>query len=209
MKRVLLVYMTMNFGGAERACLNMIKKIHKDVKIDVLLLSKEGALLEELESYCSVYEANSRYKLLITPWQKAKKMGYKMRLGKIMSHILEKVSLQKLTEKWALNREKTYKYDTCICFFQAAPVMDIALKKVEADKKILFIHSALDLVDKSKSNIERIKKFDKIICVSRSCKEEFEEYLKTGDKIDFIPNIQNTEEIVEKSKEFIERFGEV
>ena len=197
MKKVLLINESMNFGGVARACMNFIKNMKEEYSIDVLLLNKEGEVLEELDNLnVEVLEANSRYKNLTTPWFKAKAIGGKTKFCKLFTYGLEKLSLHKLVLNWASKKEKEYNYDVCISFTQSIYSMDLALKKVNANKKIVFVHGELNLLDKSKAFIKLIKKFDKIVCVSKSCRDQLREYLNEQERVEFLYNFQDTESII-------------
>lgn len=78
----------------------------------------------------------------------------------------------------------------------------VVLKKVKAKKKIAFFHCDFSKFKLSKSHLRNVLKYDKIICVSKSCAEMCAKcYPQLKDKVDYLYNPIDCDEILIKSQE--------
>lgn len=190
MKRILFCANSLIIGGIEKSLINLLKQIdYKQYKVDLMLESKSGELLEQVPKNINVIE-------------------YKV-------HNLKNKPLQKILNyinqlKWTIKNKN--KYDTSICYATYSyPANKIAL--ISSKNNILFVHSDYTQLYNEQElktffDTRNINKFNKIIFVSNESKENLLKYYPNiVNKSQVINNIIDIKEIKEKSKEYKANFN--
>ena len=206
MKKIIIISKKMESGGTEVSLLNTIKELRKhDVQITLGLLKKEGVYLEKIPKEVNVFEIfNDQEKYFNKIDIKSLKVFefFKIIFGKILRKMSYPLFYKYLL-KQKLN-ENNEVYDLAIDYhgygYFGTPYI---IEKVKAKKKVTFIHDEkIDWLNKVEN---WFGKFDKIFCVSESCKNKvLLQYSYLENKLDIFRNIVDEEKILEDAKENIE-----
>lgn len=152
---------------------NLANKLALSNDVEIVLLNKEGKFLTDLQPNIKVFQADKKLKVFGVSSRDSKSKGLLFFLKRNLFALKRKHSK---TEKWIENyvakTKINYNCDVAIAYTDDAFVMDLVLEKVSAGRKFVFYHS--DFRNKRFKNddyVNRATKFDKYICVSRSCKE--------------------------------------
>lgn len=186
MKKVLFVANTLQFGGAERILINVLRNIDKSkYDVSVLALVDYGVLVDEVKSIKGV-KYISGFKGIFYKT----KLNEKSKFYKIENKMMKR-KLEKYAKKIVNSSNQLYKkfikdeYDIEIAFLEGRVSKFVACSTNAKSKKISWIHT--DITNITAENFlgeqdERssYSKFDKIVCVSNDVKEKF--IKKTGIK---------------------------
>lgn len=213
MKNILILSDKLNSGGVEVALINFIKKIsedNKDINITLMLKKAEGVYLDELKNICKIVEIpmnNCIYKQILDIKLKnikdIKLLKSKFKL--IYIKLLHKVNCTTYYTKILSECIKTQEtYDLAIDFHGYGYIGTCYIaERVNADKKILFIHD--ENIKWVKDIKNWLKFYDKFYCVSESCIEILEKrYSEVVNKTEIFHNIIYEKEIIEKSVQKID-----
>lgn len=200
-------------GGIEKALLNFLNVISKETNIDLFLFNRVGVLKDDVPENVNVLQANSLMKKRVSDVQhnvemKKQKPNIKQNIKKILKFF----GINKLYSSYVLkSQEKLEKhYDVSICFNGFVDGCKYVLKKTKATYKIVIFHSDSENVPLSKQRLKLFSKFDKILCVSQSCANVFKQkYPKLSNKVDFLYNMQNNNEILKKSEEYKVNYSKI
>lgn len=193
-------------GGIEVSLLNFMHALIKNNSIDLFLFKNTGAKNDQIPKNVQVQEAIGKLKNSVADSQSAGQIKKERTdFKKILKSFLKLFGAKNIYNNIVINEQKTQSknYDVAICFngLSIRNVLYI-LKKVEAKKKLAFVHSDVANVKIEKQVLKNLKKFDKILCVSESCADVFKKtYPELAEKTDYLYNFQNIEEIKQKSKE--------
>jgi glycosyltransferase involved in cell wall biosynthesis len=186
MKRILFTLINMNLGGTEKSFLNLLDSLPKDIEIDLLLLKKEGLLIEEVPSYVKIITLENEE--IINEYLKkgSRQFGNQQLLkGKFIlflrcyiQFILDKLGIAP-NPYWAI---QTYikpilkTYDVSIAYAGIHNfIAYYTLQKTKAEKKVLWIHFDVNKVLSNTSFAKRYYPlFNTICCVSDNAKKEFD-----------------------------------
>lgn len=214
MKKILFCVRDFHTGGVQKSLLDLISQFENDIKnekikIDIFCLKKVGELLKNVPEYINIIEAHkSLWSFGITQSDaSAEGLGWKINRG------LKAVISKRFGNGWLLKRALKKQvflgeYDAVVSwavsiskFSLYAGWSEVALTKTQSDNKLVFIHN--DFEKSSLNNpytLDLIKKFNKIIFVSESCKNDFiEHHPDLADKCDFLYNCIDSKQIIKKS----------
>lgn len=215
-KKLLIVMRNMIAGGIEKSCLSFIEHLKNDYDIDLFLFSKTGEFVEKIQNWVKVIEGTPKQEGLHraetvcdskTEHQEAK-VNLKTRIIKI----LKKFGVHKLKPLY-LGKGLKQKYDVVISFNgMNVLASNWVIKRTRASKKFAIVHCDLSKVEYYKRQINVLSKFDKILCVSKSCKNKFVELQqKLKNKVDYLYNFSDIEAIkqnaAKKNIEFPKSFN--
>ncbi len=202
--KILVQQQDMSLGGIEKSLSNFLNVMSKDNEIDLFLFKKTGPLVQSIPENVNVLEGNKLLqKRMPTAGGTAAastKISFKYKLKKF----LNKIGVVAMIDWFILKTQKklTKDYDAAICFHGIARNCDFILKKVKAKTKLAMIHFDVAMADISKKELKRLAKMDKVICVSESCAKSFvKKYPAFDGKVTWMYNMQNLDDIVEKSKQ--------
>nr|WP_162182144.1 glycosyltransferase [Jeotgalibacillus malaysiensis] len=187
-KEVIIMGISMEVGGTEKALLNYLNEFDpSEYNITLLLLQAKGQLMKMLPSNISIkelteyrneirYYHNSFKKNLLYLWDKK---DYRSLLRYTSNKVIQKIANNNLyiLEQVAGNLGKELKkYNIAVAF--AGPMDFITyyvLKKINADKKIQFIHFDIDHIQFNRYLVQTLyPDFDEIKIVSKQGKHKFE-----------------------------------
>lgn len=215
MKSLFLISHKMNLGGTEKALLALLNELEEEpVKITLLLLEKGGLLEKKIPPYVDVvyYEDFQQIKPLIfdPPLNTVRNLIKKLQFIKGVQHALTYMKV-KLTGNWHYfyisslkGKASLGEYDIAIAFAGPSDFISyLILEKVQAKKKIQWIHFD---IDKVVSNFNFGKKFypefDQIFCVSASAKDIFlKHFPELRAKTEVFENIINRKAILQQANE--------
>lgn len=203
--KMLLVNRNLIAGGIETSLISFVENMKNVADIEVMLFSNDGILKDKLPKDIKILEGGKILRQMYRDYQinpTSSGVGSKKSLQAIVKNILGKLGIKKLIKKFALvgQKNKSY-YDIAICYNGMDNLcVNYVNKCVKAKKKINIIHSDIAHFDLTKKQIKNFNEFDKIICVSESCADVMRgKYPIFKDKIDYVYNFQNREEIIELS----------
>ena len=225
MKKILFVIDSLGFGGIERTAISWLKFLSelKTVEVTLLITRKEGVFLKEIPSNINVISFDKSTQKRLEPFREAvknniKKLNFKYFYA-LFKDIIEvkknsKYNLMELGEKlrYKIIMKETKrieeKFDVAIAYSDHAPMYYVA-NKIEANKKILWIHADYDLINRNlKEIIEEYNSFDKIVCVSKKVMEGFIKNCKSIEKeVYVLNNILDETKINQLKNEPIKQFN--
>lgn len=209
MKKILIVMTSLSNGGAERSLVNFLTEFPKDrYEIDLLLFKKEGMFLNQVPKNINILETPRELKAM---YGNARDAGIKFPL-KLISNFISKIFTKNSREmrgfRWKNFYTKNIKkypkhYDTALAYI-SGEVLYYVDEKVDADKKIVWIHNDYrSAKHPRKYDYSHLKNMNEIVTISDSCvdilKEEFPEF---KDKIIMIENINSSVVLNNRANEF-------
>jgi glycosyltransferase involved in cell wall biosynthesis len=220
-KKVLFVIPTMLMGGAEKSLVSLLQTIDKtNYKIDVLLFSRIGPLLNQIPEEITVYEIDEVSKAMILEFRKyfktlLKPKGLSAAMARLTIFILN--SIERKTGKvfglnWILARKYIkpfYKqYDVAIGFLEGVTDFYV-VDKVRANRKVGWIHTDLKKAKINQARDEQYyQHFDALATISDHCLESFHsQFPSLKSKIQVIKNIVPEDRILLLANEKMEKRG--
>lgn len=196
MKKIIFLIETLGGGGAEKVLLDIVKNIDKE-KFDVTVqtIVDSGIYDKEIKKYCN-YDSY----LKIDDLNKGifKKLIYKIKY-KLIYKLPRKIVYKLLIKK---------KYDIEVAFVEGYVTKVIGSSKLNSTNKIAWVHVdpiQRDYADLYYRNLEQQKlcynNFNKIICVSNSVKESFEQKFGNNNEVLVQYNPIDKEDILLKKNE--------
>lgn len=213
MKKILFILPEFGFGGTVFSTLNMISLLRDKYEISVLPMSHQGPVKEKyieagvnilpedflLSCYCDAYGGitSIRKKFFATVLRLFEKLSLMMGLNS-RSVIYTTIA-----------RKYDGKFDYVACCQEGAST--IFLSKFCKSKTVAWFRSEYSVYRKQLSpqriaiESEAFNKVGTIVCVSQTTRDDLANYFPhIADRIIAIHNIQNCENIIEKSKEKVE-----
>ena len=213
MKKILIVSLGMEIGGAERSLLTMLSELdYSKVKVDLFLLHRKGDLFKYIPKEVNVLKENEYYSQLAIPLKEVvKNKKYSIAYGRIKAKILAKIHdifhhpenesyveleySHKYTKKFMpwISDEK---YDLIISYLTPHY---FAAERAHGRKKIAWIHTDYGYIDCDVNSEQKMwNQYDKIVAISVAVKESFlKKFPMLEDKIIMVENTV--------SRKFIER----
>lgn len=185
MKKILIVNNNLQVGGIQKSLVNLLKVIHGFCDITLLLFSDYGDLIGDIPDDVNIMYADRRLSILGTPWKSIDKSLSNIS-NKLISRLLLVIRGKESALTYLFSKQKLIEgFDTVISYSQCTPenslsvcVPEFVLKCVESDNKVCFIHCDYKKSDTcSKYNNDIYKRFDRIVCCSKSVKKNFVEMI--------------------------------
>ncbi len=205
--KILIINKNMIAGGIESSLLAFINHLKDSAEIDLMLFNKVGALLDRVPKDINIITGGKILRSLSADYQNnSNQIGSgKIGLKRKLINIAKKLGAKKVMSWFAFCGQKIEKdYDVVIAMNGMDELCSkFALKCCKADKKFNFIHCDIRNYNLSKKRLKELSNFNKVIMVSKSCYEVFnEKYPQLSEKTDWLYNFTNTEEIIKMSNEF-------
>lgn len=179
-KELLFIYPYMMMGGSTTSLLSVLNSINYDAfHVDILFYEKEGALSEYLPGEVHILPFACRYSDI-----RKLHMRKLFSLSSWRNGICGRILAKKTGNPWIRDQfgskdnvrycnapEK--EYDIAISYLEFWPMYYLA-EKVQARKKIAWIHTdygKLNLISKYENEI--FKKLDRIVLISKDCRDIF------------------------------------
>ena len=209
MKDILFVIPTLRLGGAEKALVSLLKSLDNDLlNVDLFLFEGGGVLQNEVPDWINIYEADE-----VTRAMTLEARYYLKDLVK-HGHLLPALSRLWITaagkiglKSFSWNTVKKHipsikkKYDVAVGFLEGTTDFFI-IDKVQAKKKIGWIHTDLSRRNCHAEEIKYYNCFDNIVTISEKCMDAAVKTIPgIKNKITVIENIVLPEEIIKRSLE--------
>lgn len=218
MKKILFVIYSLNNGGAERSLVNLLTEIDfTKYEVDLLLFAREGMFLAQVPDSVNIVQGPKVLEALYTQKKEQKNIKFELYkyLATIVSHICEKGLQAQNAYRWIKFYSKITpklgkKYDLAIAYI-SRDIMYYVDEKVNADKKIVFIHNDYRAAGHPKKYDEPyFRRMDALITISDTCTEVLkEEFPDLEEKIYNLPNIISSSAIRKRASEKeVEEFSE-
>ena len=214
--KIVIALKDLEVGGIQRSCINFVNfLVNADIEVDLLLMNDDSPLLKELDNRVKIIRTNKSMFPFAVLQKNAKRYGFWFYINRTLIACIAKTLGNKYFLKRALKKQPKLDgmYDVAISFQPSKGVKsmmvgcsELILEKVDAKSKFAFMHSDFERSGLNEPYAVSIfEKFDKILCVSESCANQMKKSL-TGiaDKIDYLYNVINIEDVKKKADEHIE-----
>ena len=190
MKKILFLIHALNFGGAQRALVDMVNHMDLD-KYDITIqaISHREGLQPQLDS-------RVHYKTIVKTNNKFFKKTYLFFIRRI------------LNLKWVYNRFVDDNYDYEVAYLEGETTRLLSYSTNKKAKKYAWVHTDMvsnftsqGLYKNLDNHIEAYKKYDNIVCVSKSVKDSVAKRFGIDKNVLVKYNICNEEVILKKSLE--------
>ena len=211
--KIAVVQKDFYIGGISSSCINFLNSVSKEQDIDLTLFTFDKINEDILSSNVNIVYANKSLTPFAVSYADSKKRGIFFRLKWLFLRLWSKVFTNRLPLKFALKRQKEIKeqFDVAISFAPSTSnktfsvgSSEFVLQKVNAKKKFILFHSDFQSSGlNTEFVVDGLSKFDKILCVSKSCAEKMKQALpQLQEKIDYLYNFSDSQTIIEKAKEY-------
>lgn len=181
MKKILIVNNNLDIGGIQKSLVNLLKEVHEDYDITLLLFSKSGALLNNIPNNVRIITPNKSYRMLGLTKSELRRYPFFFCLKYFLMRYTSIFSRRSAMKLLGLFQKKIEGYDVAIsyshllhhkCFGNGCG--DFVLDKVVCKNKICMIHcDYLHSGCMTEMNNREYSEFDKIACCSDSVRERF------------------------------------
>lgn len=211
MKSVIIVMPTLRMGGAEKALISLLKALDpKRMKIDLYLFETCGILQKEVPAWVRIIEADSVTRGMTLEIRNY--MGDLLKKGKFLAAADRlKITLWSRSGKnffsWSIIKRYISKveghYDIAIGFLEGYADFFV-LDKVDADRKIGWIHNDMTGRIPNVQEVAYYGRFDALATISSVCRNAFVNiFPNIKEKIQVIENIVLPEEIICKAEKML------
>ena len=216
MKMVLFVIPTMRMGGAERSLVSLLNALDPArVQVDLLLFEGGGILQSQLPDWVHVLEADPVTRGMILEIRYYLKETAKQSLSAAASRLWMTVR-SSLCSKWRLppifswDTAKKHipplkkHYDVAIGFLEGFTDFYV-IDKVDADRKIGWIHTDISKSRHAKREAFYYSQFDALATITELCRDSILTlYPELKTKVFVIPNLVSADEVRRKAEKPIE-----
>lgn len=185
-KKILIVDCNAKIGGIQKALIALLKQVHDVYDVTLLLLNKDGPLLQEIPKNVRVLDTKSDFRYMGMAQGDCKRFSDKIHRG--IYALLSKVfgrSVAVGIASQSLCRDAQAEYDIAISYTHISGAKsffggsaEYVLRATKAKKKLCYIHCDYQSAGTRCAYSDALyAKFDGIVCVSRSTRERFIEVL--------------------------------
>lgn len=214
MKKLLFVIPTLRMGGAEKALTSLLKSLDpSSVQVSLFLFEADGPLRAQIPDWVNILPENKVTRAMTLEFRRywadllreRKLCAAAMRLRSSLQPTIEQKIRKKKCFTWGYVKKHIQpiadSYDAAIGFLEGVTDFFV-LDKVNAKKKIGWIHTDFSNRRLSAEEIAYYNRFDRLVTITESCRQAF---LKaTGvpeEKVCVIGNISDPAEIRRMSEE--------
>ena len=215
MRKILFVMPALYGGGAEKSLVNLLNLIdYKKYAVDLLLFKQEGLFLTQIPKEVRLLPltASLRYAYKIDMGMFGSLSGFKTGMLRLMGTVVCKVLYKEKAgqQRWV----KCYKhclpnlegnYDIAVGFLEGEASYYV-IDKVNAEKKILWIHNDFNEIKKNedaKIYENYFQKADSVVSISDKCVQILKQnYPKLTNKFYCLPNLTSGSLLKKMSEEF-------
>ena len=212
MKHIIFVMPTLRMGGAERALVSLLKSLDpKRVKVDLFLFERGGVLEKEVPSWVKIIQSD--------PIVRDMTLELRNYFGELLRHRKFSAAITRLRITFLARFGKNYfswgaiekyipsvpgHYDVAVGFLEGFTDFFV-VDKVNADRKIGWIHTDMSGKIFNKQEMAYYRKLDMLATISEKCRTAFitrSEY--PGERMRVIENIVLPQEILHKADETVD-----
>ena len=183
MKKILIVNNNLDMGGIQKSLINLLKEIHNDYNVTLLLFSKSGTLLSGVPNDVKIIEPNKCYRMLGLTRAELKQYPLLFIIKFFLMKVAAVSSRRSAMKLLGLFQKKIYGYDAAFSYshlphhkYFSNGCGDFVLDKVACKNKICLIHcDYLNSGCMTGENNAEYSEFDKIACCSESVGSNVEE----------------------------------
>lgn len=209
-KKILIINKSFELGGIQMALANMLKAIHNEYDVTLAVFHPYGPLKDQVPDNVKLLTLSPLVQVLGMNGSDCKKYGtIQQKLFKAFGGIWSKMFGNTLPVKFALAFQKNLgEFDAVISYHQETSPKtlltgfgEFALKKCTTPQRIAWVHADF-LATKlaTKKNLKTYRQFDKIVCVSQVCMNNFiSAYPSLEDLCDYCYDCVPAEEILQKA----------
>lgn len=214
MKKILIASYDLEVGGVERSLISMLENFdYENNRVDLMLYSHTGDFMDLLPTTPNLLKENKKYRTFRLSIKDTFKNGnINIGIARLIARFKAKsrgYAQMQYIWKYALHflPKNKKKYDVAISFLWPH---DYVAEKVDADKKIAWIHTDYSVIDTDiELDLKVWNKFDYIVSVSEDCKKSFlVKYPSLKEKVIVIENITSPKFIKKQSQEKVDDFKE-
>ena len=181
MKKILIINNNLDMGGIQKSLINLLKEVHQDYNITLLLFSKSGVLLNDVPVNVKIITPNKCYQMLGLTKSELKRYPLLFCLKYLFMKYASIFSRRSAMRLLGTFQKKIKGYDVVISYshlsdykYFANGCGDFVLDKTIGNRKICFVHcDYLNSGTMSKQNNTQYSEFDKIACCSDSVRKRF------------------------------------
>lgn len=203
MKKILIVNNNMHIGGVQKSLLNLLREIHNDYDITLLLFYRGGELSEQIPDDIKIIAPSRPFRYWGMTRYDTKSLSDK--IGRAFWASLTRIFGRNFSFKLMLPfQKKITNFDTAVSFLHSGEkhmfyggCNEFVLSCTEAEQKITFLHCDYEKIHTdSEYNTGIYEQFDKIAACSEGCKESFIKLLpQFRDKTLVVENCHDYNEI--------------
>lgn len=210
--RLLIINKSFELGGIQMALANMLEAIHNEYDVTLAVFNSNGPLKNRIPDNVKLLELSPLVQVLGMNGQDCKKYGSSgQKIFKAVGGAWSKIFGNRIPVKFALAFQKNVgEYDVVISYHQETSNStlvtgfgEFALCKCKATQKIAWVHADFLATKLATLNNKKIyQRFDKIVCVSKVCMNNFmTAYPSLTDKCTYCYNFVPENEIIQKASE--------
>lgn len=181
MKKILIVNNNLDMGGIQKSLVNLLKEMHGDYDITLLLFSRSGVLLKDVPSNVKTITPNKCYQLLGLTKSELRHYPVLFCLKYFLMRYTAVFSRRSAMKLLGLFQKKIEGYDVAVSYshlphhkYFGNGCGDFVLDKVVCQNKICLIHcDYLHSGYMTEMNNNEYSEFNKIACCSDSVRERF------------------------------------
>ena len=210
MKELLIVNNNMKVGGVQKSLYNLLWSLDpQEYRITLLLFSRTGVYLDQLPEHVRVTEVDGSFRLF---GKSQKEYTGAEALQRGFLAVVSRFFGRDAAVRLMLHRQPALpqRYDCAIAFLNNGSrdalyggVQDFVLHCVDADRKVVFLHSDYQLSGANHpENNRMMEKFDLIAACSVGCRRRFVESMPhLAERCVAVPNCHRMEEILTLAEE--------
>lgn len=209
-KNIIIVIPTLRMGGAEKSLVSLVKALDANsVNVDLFLFEAGGILQKEIPEWVNIIEADSVTRGMTLELRYY--LGEMFRTGHFRAGIariwikIRSIFTKRTNFSWKIAKKYipnlTTQYDVAIGYLEGVTDFFV-LDKVQAMKKVGWIHTDYSHKTITAKEIEYYGRFEQLVTISEKCKDAFINLVpNVKSKIVIMENIVLPEEIREKANE--------
>ena len=181
MKKILIVNNNLDMGGIQKSLVNLVKELHEEYDITLLLFSKSGALLQEVPQTVKIITPLKVYRILGLEKKELKKYPLLFMLKAVLLAYSKVFSRRSAMKLLGLFQERISGYDAVVSYSHLSHpnyfgngCADFVPDKTVCKNKVCFVHcDYLNFGGQTEANNRAYMEFDKIACCSDSVRDRF------------------------------------
>ena len=181
MKKILIVNNNLDMGGIQRSLINLLKAVHGEYDVTLLLFSKSGSLLRDVPQDVKIVTPKNAYKMLGLTRSELKRYPLLFLMKGLLIKYTALFSRRSAMKLLGIFQRKIKGYDTVISYshlpshkYFGNGCGDFVLDKTVCQNKVCLVHcDYLNSGFMTEQNNAEYREFDKIACCSDSVKERF------------------------------------
>lgn len=211
MIRILIVIHNLEIGGIQKALLNMLQAIQSEYQIDLLVFSVKGQLTDHLPRGINVLSAPRLLSIFGENQKQVLNKSILLACFRLIMTAFARLVPPSIVRSFILRFVPRFgNYDVAISYAHnpsgrsiSVGCNDFVLSNVVATHKLAFLHMDFQRYGgDSKRTRKQYAKFDSVIAVSKSCREQFLRSCKElSDRTFVVSNFTNSYEIASLSEE--------